>query len=1194
MNRLDPAAVEVPMIPVVSPTAMTHSKPRPNSPGLNQAHKVQPTHMGFLAAEHFSTMPPPQQELPQQRSERGRTRRRAEMGTFGGQFLPPQFHVSSLACQSKHRPTGEAKARRSLDDCSIKETKSSTFSPALFSAFIQSPVKESQSPHFLLTPNDVRSSLQDCFKQTRSNSCQSAESKLKGCISVTTEKKRHFETCAVTTSDRCEEECRPRRARSRNRGVDSDFFVAAKTEQTEDNHHHILSVDSSLTSATSALEPECVEETSIVQSCEDTMRKRSRRFPDAELTSNPNDSRSDEMICQTPVQEEQEFATIDDETPMGLRELRLRLFKKNHDEKTVPKARLSRALTELTIQDEAITSLQRELEEATTALQKSQLTLVEKDAIAKSYQETLNNLKAEAQQEKKNLEAKLLVVTVENSKLQTKVTLLQTEASRLRSALRLSKADLAKHSLRWAETKESEKYRSQSPLLSAELNKQSNAVESAMLMARRAEVLTLKSQLEIAQTTKSNNEAVGTASKTPSPNRIRPESPSTTNASSRSDVSRLRIRLSRTEHELREMKAKENAFNSSSHVSQAEQDLKEALAKARDEVAYASGKEEQLRQALESSMEKLKRYKTEDHTKLSVENKYLTQHLVEVQNEAQRVHFKATGELNKLRLEADDLKREVAMLTEKLSDAREESMREASERVKDRLDFTSKLQLSNQSNQALSDAVESLKEKLAKAESAERGREQRIDVVECSSPRRSVKRRIDEELNPVEIKESAQESFLMKQLEVQLNESRDNEIGLRREIESLKKILKQASERLPTVEANLQGNDNVAEPKGQALSLKVDELSAILASHESNASVLTEARNPREVWAYKKLLEAEVRRLKTRLEHTDIQMNKEISHSIADNHVTQLKTIEETVDAQHKESQKKDTERPHLERVSMLKARLKDTEMELLRLTRQGGVSTRKLRRDLGFLSQSHDTSMETNQAFMSSTVGSPTNWNLSPNRSLTNSEVKSSPTSPPEISKLSSQSSFSSMLKDVDISQSSMCGKEFRSKSDGPNPLIERTSTFPTKSSSVTRLEAHDGTPTSFDDPDEKDSTVERFKINDLQARMRESSKRLTEATFKLKGLIISSDELKEGQLMTQSMADDLTAIANRLSPVKSPTKVNNRVVSPEDTYKALKCTPSTKEVLEKYRKYKERKSGPDSPKSTSTYLSADDRQSV
>ena len=1184
------------MIPVVSPTAISHSKPRPKSPRLHQHPKVLPTHMGFLAAEHFSTMPPPPpQDLPQERPERGRTRRRAEMGTFGGQFLPPQFNVSSLACQSKHRPVGEAKTRQSLDDSSIKEKKSATFSPDLLSAFVQSPIKESQSPHFLLTPNDVRSSLQDCFKQARSTSCQSAESKLKGCISVTAEKKRHFETCAVATLDRYEEECRPRRVRSRNRGVDSDFFVDAKTKQTENVHHHILSVDSSLTSATSTMEPEILEKISVVESCEDTMRKRSRRFPDAELTSNPNDSRSEEMICQTPVQEEQELATIDDETPMGLRELRLRLFQKNHEEVTVPKARLSRALTELTIQDEAITSLQRELEEATNALQKSHLTLMEKEGIAKSYQETLNNIKAEAEQERKNLEEKLLIVTAENSKLQSKVALLQTEASRLRSALRLSKADLAKHSLRWAETRESEDYRSQSPLLSTESGKHSNSVESALLMARKAEVLTLKSQLEIAQTTQSKAQAVGTTPKTLSPNRIRADSPGTSHASPRSDVSRLRIRLSRTEHELRELKAKENAFNSLSSVSQVENEMREALAKAREEAAYASAKEEQLRQALESSMEKQEWNKTEEYIKLSAKNKHLTQHLAEAQGEAQRVHSKAISELNELRREADELTREVTMLTEKLAEAKEESKREASERVKDRLEFTSKLQLSNQSNQALSDAVETLKGKLAKAESVERGREQQIDIANWSTVRRNVKRRIDEELNPMELKESAQESLLMKQLKNQLNESRENETGLRREIESLNRILKQATERVPIIETNPNVKDNLSESKGHALSFKVDELSAILASHESKTSVLTEARHPRELWAYKQLLEAEVRRLKTQLEQADIQTNQAIARSTADNRVTQLKTIKEDVEVQLKESPRKYAERPHLERVDMLKARLKDAETELLRVTRQGGVSTRKLRRDLGFLSQSHDTPMETNQSLMSPTVSSLTNLILSQNRTLRSSEVRSSPTPPPENSELSSQTSFCSILKEVDISEPSTRGNESRSKSAGPDPPIVRIATLPTKSSAMAHHEARADTPTSFDDPDEKDSTLERLKINDLQARMRESSKRLTDATFKLKGLIISSDELKEGQVRTQSMANNLTDIANRLSPVKSSKKVYTRVISPEDTqYNALKCTPRTKEVLEKYRKYKERKSCPDSPKSSSTYLSADDRQSV
>ena len=1233
INRLDPV-FEAPVTPVISPSGVTNSTSRPKSPRTTDHHKVKLKYMGFFAAEHFSAVSKSSRDSPQLQPtpELGRTRGRAAMGTFGGPFLPPQFNLSDLNCKSKNQTprSGEAtttRTRTSKD--TIQNVKSSAFLPAL-SVFARTDVKEisiknSKTTNAFPTPADMRRSFQDCTRNARSSSPPKVSS-IRGCMNATTEKKRQLNSCAVDTFNIYENECESRRRfRGRNRGADRAFFVDAVTEAASEAPvviNKVHSIASSLTSATKESTIEVEEKLSPAGPCEETIRERTRRYPDAALIKNPIDARLEEMIRQSPVEEDPEFipaSLTEDESPKGLRQLRLQLFQNNHNDATVPKARLSRALTELSIQDGAILNLQQELNNVSGALDKSQETIRETEEITQRHEKALNDLKTLAEQERRSLEIKLLSETEENAKLHGKVNALQVEMSRLRTALRTSKTDLAKQSQRWTETRAVADNRSDARLSFTDTNEPSSPIESAILTALKAEVIQLKSQLANVTASQSIASNVDTSPNIPSPTRS--QSPGDRNASSRTELVCLRLKLSRAEHALSNLKSKQQTLKSSNSVDQVEKELVEALAKSREETARAVAKEGELRKSLDSTMtelENIKKFLIDESKKASADRTNLSSRLAFAQEEAERASSKAMEELNELRNDAEELRIEVTTLTEQLTEARQEAKNVADERASEKAEFVSKLHLSSKANQALSDAVEKLKAKVARAEvAADESPATENEISDYSQVRRNVKRRIDDEVMSEEIN-SLSESPSIKTLIAQLEETRGHERSLRGEVFVLKGLLKQAEARVLDVNMGTNINDKTLDKTEQTLSSQVDKLSAILASHESRAMIATEVQDVGVLKARETALDAEVMFLRACLESAEAEIKEEkaraeVERGIAKGNELKMREEMKKLELEIENSHDKKAERELQGKVALLRVQLKTAEGEVSRVRNEAvthalrsDLSMSKLSSEMGLMSAklsaahkpANETSLDIAPSYISN-VSSLTHWDLSPIRANSSNELQG-PYSPPKIRKLTSHGSLCSLMNRLDEARSTdeSSTRPLHSPPSNARQIKQLRNNDP-----IATVNADQGFRTSMkcddflseiprgevveniiDDPEEKCSTLDRFDIDGLQARMRESSKRLTDATFKLKGLVIASDELKDGQKKTQARANHLSAIANRLSPIKDSLK-KPRIVSPDEKLEIKRAnTPRTNDVLEKYRKYKESRMSPDRKSTSST----------
>ena len=715
-----------------SPTPFTNSLRRPKSP---RHPRPAGAGGGFLAAEHFhtaySTDDAMKPKTPQTPKNTQRRRNRESIGSFQLNQL--------VACSPKDRRRQEQ--QQASEHSFLPVSRTTTGRSSSYFSGVRTPPRSGLSKlgsrSAFSAPSEPRSLLLDGDGQVLEwgNSHTPTRNHMRGCLAETGRKRMAIQTCTADVFTMYREECKDLRRRQDYRGDDSEFFMDAAELR---RRHSLEDTGSTSTMSTSDERNSSSSETApapddelnksfrsapVVVSTDpaEVMRRKSMRYPQAALVSNPLDDDPSilEHYAEVRVDNDDDEDTTgssallppppdEEETPVQLREVRLQLFRRRETDRVVPKARLARALNELVIQDGTIGALQVELEEAHGDLDRSKKALEEREQTSLQQQQTVVELRSQLDREKTSLSEKLKQESTENTKLHARICHLQTETSRLKDELRHSKTELNRTTRLWMLAKRgkeddtvSTKQSSDAEAVSGELTR------TALVTSLRAEIVDLKSQLANERALRDELASMhSTPGKDVTTNDVK--------------IAELQSRLAQMEEALQT--AKENDRKKTRRATEVERRMRTALSQTRKELASSKEKQEQLRREIEETRKSLRTAqlaRKNDRMGSVGEVHELRKQLEQTEKQAEAAQQKALKELEDCRREAEELRLQVRTLTESLSDAREKTETEAKERARERETYEEKLKGHQHTELSLRERVDALQKQVAEMDAAQ-------------------------------------------------------------------------------------------------------------------------------------------------------------------------------------------------------------------------------------------------------------------------------------------------------------------------------------------------------------------------------------------------------------------------------------------------------------------------------------------
>jgi chromosome segregation ATPase len=203
------------------------------------------------------------------------------------------------------------------------------------------------------------------------------------------------------------------------------------------------------------------------------------------------------------------------------------------------------------------------------------------------------------------------------------------------------------------------------------------------------------------------------------------------------DVMRLKAQLEAAERELCRLKNAQITTLSNDVLSE----VKDALVKSQEDLKIAREREQYLAMELEKTkaiVATLEQGRRIDHIGSLAEVEGLRERMLVLEKEAEESKLKADYELETFRLEADELRDEIQRLAGALADETRRARFEASERMKERIEFDYKLKCSEDQGKHFEETIRKLEEQLAKSEN-----DSGCGTGSNITPDRQVKRRLE-------------------------------------------------------------------------------------------------------------------------------------------------------------------------------------------------------------------------------------------------------------------------------------------------------------------------------------------------------------------------------------------------------------------------------------------------------------------
>ena len=956
-----------------------------------------------------------------------------------------------------------------------------------------------------------------------------------------------------------------------------------------------------------------------VDSIENTTRTRSSfRFPKVALADDPFLS---SPLSSSNVQDfEEDAASILDIPPVdippvgntqsALRDYRLSLlFNSDKIAQVLRRSTSSPALNELELHDGTVGDLNEDLLQNKEELTSMQVQLKHNETSAVKHQTAITDLKSKFVTEKQDLHDRLQRESEENSKLYKKLSSLQLEVSQLHSNLRSTKSELKKTSTKWVEESRNEvtsKVSGRSADLSVE--------DTALVVTLRSEISDLKNQLDNARMYE--NRTVDSREY------------------DHSDVMRLKSHLERAEVELLRLKEVQMAAVPDT----ATEELKAALEKSEEALLLAAEKEQMLAEELEDTQAVIASHEASSLTRHNVsllEAQGLKERLGKLEDEAEKAQKTADEALELCRVEADELRLEIQRLSQALEEETHRALCEASERVKGRLEFEYKLEKKDEEGKSFEEKIKKLEASLATAE-------KEALSISVQSTERSVKRKLESGtsrgcVSPVLLLEPygrdigiAQIMPGVERLQQDLRTKETEESILKAELALLSDKVRSAEATASKVQVQADSVTKEAETKSADRERELKELRAQLAEQTTKSNKTNQEREHFQD-EFEKLkqrehnLENEMSTLKSRLESAETKVNNEMFRAEEERRMAvetdaerleeisrikaelqRAKTVQTSPDAMDELVSRIYSAEKELEKFKTAEKELKFKEISGSNSDKDDLDTLRSVREMVNAngtaspMSCYDDMSYSRSMASTASPLSMPSNFS-SPKktRNRSRSSSVSSNTWSPKGASDQPASNKSSPPRTSDLaSPPRRTNRSTSSTHTGPNgsssvtlspfsPLRPNTlSSRPSNGTALTNVEEEDDASAEIRAGMENISKIpsKRLDIAEIQRRLLDSTKRLTDAKSKLRVLVEATDEHKEEQNKIKSSVDGIldrmseqAKKATQQQSVERGTTTPNRTSEAEHSPQhspqhsnALRSMRSTEQVLERYRKYK------------------------
>lgn len=990
--------------------------------------------------------------------------------------------------------------------------------------------------------------IQNMMRQT--HSMKADEKQMQGCIQETRKYSDKLAQCANIAFDMFRLKCMPDVDRGDDHGHDDVFFRVGSSLT-------FVSCDPNQPSSPELVTPPRLSRNRNPP--EDTFHSpKGMRYPQAAEIENPLDRSEREKNSPGSRDEDAEVreeAQDDDVVGLGramaskgddqasLRAVRLQMYRVDDSQETVPKARLSRALGELSFQDIAIESLQMSLENTKELLAEKEMALFEAQTLCKEHEQSIADILAKASSD--TLEAWFAQESKEKSLLQKKVIALEQEISRLKMALQAAKDEQSENASVGSKVNDDEKHGQSAmdgeDLIWTDISQDDD--NSALIVRLRAEIVALKSQLADKHAEHMQRDVANSHLSTISEASSTCCSLNSPEASHTSELIRLRSELENAEAQLAALRAPEiqhrqatsaNVAALELQLTKTEGDLKDT----RKELEEVMTREATLWREFEASKKKVAELENElaaSHMSSLAEVEKLKESLLNESVEAEDAKKIALSELEQSRMEVAELKAEVKRLTQRLSDAIVETEMLSTGSLKQRARLEEALLRSQRTEKELRVKIADLEERLAKAEASS------LQLVAPSEGNeRSIKRKLDDSFDS-ETGLVSRESYQANeraQLKEELNRSQASEKALRAEIEAMRKLLLDADDLVEEMETELkkeaiQRKEHEARMMNEVYGLR----SKLVASEEKTLQALTARANDlqehskheeelRHCQAKQQALLNQLHLLQATLDRVEIERQQEKLD------VIEARRINEDVDSKRMEEMERLREeveklRVRADRCSELQSQVEELRVRLATaLVESAEMKKRAIKenRKKGELTQSFRGEIKVIKGRLAAirrrnaSRRKVANEDNSTDRSTSE---ESTPLSPRRIVPLegSFTSAFHSAKKhDLEFSPSSSPCRSQRNL-----PYDERTAR------QETLRTARNG-----------------VDVSSLQNRLRESNQRLQDANARLQELAKSSNNIMEEQ--TSTLNDDLITLVTQhrdasISPDRGRRKLRIQV---------------------------------------------------
>lgn len=792
---------------IMSPTGLTNAIRRDKSPGRAQG----PT--SFLAAEHFQEIGAPV----------GRSR---SYGTVEQQYVIPV--VETVEEEESARDEGSfegCKAPLMRRPKSCTEVKDVAFE--VKEVAMSTPVRTAVKVQYVLPAQEKTKQMVEQAKikaqqaQQKAKEMKPGEEQVRGCFRETRATGDKMSRYANLVYDMFAQECVPNAVRGDPHGDDAVFFrYGSPTRSSPDG------------SKSRPFSPE----SNTPSSPDDAFRtSKSMRYPQAAKIENPverserkknRDRESQDRIRDSSTEETREDTSdsLEDSFDLGnvmnkgddqvsLREVRLQMYKVDDGQKSVPRARLSRALGELSLQDNTIESLQVKLEDTKLLLREEEKRLADAETLCRKHERKIQELMAKASDERRTLEAKIGREAQAKGQLQSRVDVLQKEIYRLKAALgeestgAATLASIAKGDLKRADSQESG---TDGEVWEGILSEDDE--NTAAEVSLRAEIVSLKSQLAdshaeiVTQRSADNSRLSSQGSKASTASRGLYMSSETSD-----EMSQLRQKLEAAEAELAALKgSQQQSRDASEKIVALQQKLKTAegeLLESTQQLEEVKARESNLFTELEDAKNTIVELESElaasqqDSLEEAEDLRLLYK---DDSKESEVAKNRALSELEQSRTEVGELKAEVKRLTETIDEMNQNAVALTEERLKERDRLEEALHRCKDTEHQLRDQIIDLEERLEKAQASTL---QLVDVSGTADESRSVKRKLDESMDSETGVLVTRESFQQEErveLKEQLKRSQAVEEHLRSEMAITRELLHCAEKVVAEMESEMK------------------------------------------------------------------------------------------------------------------------------------------------------------------------------------------------------------------------------------------------------------------------------------------------------------------------------------------------------------------------------------------------------